>query len=473
MLFLTKRPILKAGLGLFGAALTSGCTEASGAKPGVPDPALIGDWTGILGGPSGLRVKFTVGADGAVTLFSLDQGGAAIPTEPEALQSDDIRISVKAVKGKLEGKLIGDAIVGNWSQGRSQPLTLKRGEAGLAPAPVAPLTIDALAKLRAEAGSPALAAMAQKRGGPLQSWVDGVRRADAPTKATRDDLWHIGSITKSMTATLVARLVERGAVDWTDTVSMRLGKKIATIPEPYASANFLHLMSHHAGLAGNIPMLQFLAYHDSKADVRADRIKWAGQAFAQKPTAALGAPGVYSNSGFIIAGAMLEEATGQSWEELMAVHVFKPLGMTSAGFGAPTGDQPWGHTAKLFSSGRNPIEPDSAADNPAVLGPAGRVHLNLADLIKFLRAHADRTDLLKPETWDRLHTPPFGGNGALGLVRRADGTLWHNGSNTMWYAEVAFDPTTGAVAAAVANDGVLEKSQPAVGRALAGAFAAA
>ncbi|MBU6407883.1 MAG: beta-lactamase family protein [Alphaproteobacteria bacterium] len=464
----TKRPLLKAGLAVLDAAFTT----PAWARPVVVDPALVGDWSGILGGQGGLRVKFAIAADGAVMVYSLDQGGWPIPATADQLSADEISIRVPAVKGKLEGKLKGDEIAATWSKGQPQPLTLKRGEAGLKAAPVPALTTESLAALHAAAGSPAMAAIAQARGAAARAWVDGVRRVDTPAKATADDLWHIGSITKSMTATLVARLVEQGAVAWTDTVAQRLGPQLPAMPEPYASANFLHLLSHHAGLAANIPMLQFLPYYGSKADVRADRLKWAGQAFAQKPTAALGAPGVYSNSGFVIAGAMLEHATGQGWEDLITAHLFEPLGMTRAGFGAPQGDQPWGHTKKLLGPGRNPIKPDRTGDNPAVLGPAGRVHLPLADLLRFLRAHADRTDFLKAETWDRLHTPPFGGDSALGLLVRDGGQLWRNGSNTRWYAEIAIDPKGGKVAAAAANDGAVEQSQPAVATALAGALAA-
>ena len=60
----------------------------------------------------------------------------------------------------------------------------------------------------------------------------------------------------------------------------------------------------------------------------------------------------------------------------------------------------------------------------------------------------------------------------MGLVARDDGSLWHNGSNTLWYAEVLIDPVRGLVAAAAANSGVLDSVQPAVGQALAEAAAA-
>jgi hypothetical protein len=111
-------------------------------------------------------------------------------------------------------------------------------------------------------------------------------------------------------------------------------------------------------------------------------------------------------------------------------------------------------------------------DNPAVLGPAGRVHMNVTDLLTFVSAHRDRSRLLKTENWDLLHTPPFGGDYAMGWVVRPDGLIWHNGSNTLWYAEAAFDRRAGRSAAAIANDGRTGTSQPAVGRALKSAFAA-
>jgi CubicO group peptidase (beta-lactamase class C family) len=55
----------------------------------------------------------------------------------------------------------------------------------------------------------------------------------------------------------------------------------------------------------------------------------------------------YSNIGYAIAGFMAERITGQTWETQMKSKIFEPLGMSSAGFGPPGGnnqiDQPWGH----------------------------------------------------------------------------------------------------------------------------------
>ena len=70
---------------------------------------------------------------------------------------------------------------------------------------------------------------------------------------------------------------------------------------------------------------------------------------AKPPLTKPGTVYAYSNAGYVFAGLMAEEVTGQPWEELMQQRLFDPLKMKSAGFG-PTGqsnseriDQPWGH----------------------------------------------------------------------------------------------------------------------------------
>ena len=135
---------------------------------------------------------------------------------------------------------------------------------------------------------------------------------------------------------------------------------------------------------------------------------------------------------------------------------------------------PVGHGATFgaFLTRRRAYPPSGdVADNPAVIAPAGRVHMPLADLLTYLAAHRDRSPLLRPESWDRLHTPPAG-DYALGWVVNSAGQLWHNGSNTLWYAEASVDRAAGVVAAAVANDGHLPASEPAVAAAREGAACA-
>jgi CubicO group peptidase (beta-lactamase class C family) len=288
-----------------------------------------------------------------------------------------------------------------------------------------------------------------------------------------------------MTATLVAAAVEAGVVGWDDTVGGLLGAMAGgAAPEPYRDVTFDHLLSHRAGLAPNLPIPDLMAYPLEEADPRASRRDYVARALAAPAVAAPGAAFAYSNSGYVLAAAMLEAKLDAPWEAIIAERLFAPLGLASAGFGAPdpgpapdSPQAPVGHTASVgaligASKRRRPVPPGGGrTDNPAVLAPAGGVHMSLGDLLAYLDAHRLKGPLLQAGSWTRLQSPAFGGDYALGWFVKPDGALWHNGSNTLWYAEAVIDPGAGVSAAAAANDGLMACSSIATSEALASARA--
>jgi CubicO group peptidase (beta-lactamase class C family) len=145
---------------------------------------------------------------------------------------------------------------------------------------------------------------------------------------------------------------------------------------------------------------------------------------------------------------------------LIQREVFDPLGMQSAGFGAPGTradlDQPWGHA----DDGRRPVPPGPRADNPPAIGPAATVHASLRDWARFVGVHLagarGEGSYLAPETFRKLHTAPVGQDYALdwGLSRynwAAGRVLSHRGSNTMWMALVRIAPERGFAVLATTN----------------------
>jgi CubicO group peptidase (beta-lactamase class C family) len=187
---------------------------------------------------------------------------------------------------------------------------------------------------------------------------------------------------------------------------------------------------------------------------------------AQKPTVAPGTKHQYSNNGYTIAGAMCERVTGQAWEDLMREQLFAPLEMTTAGFGPPGTadkvDQPWGHLVR--GATWNPVPPGRAADNPAVIGPAGTVHCSLADWAKYaafhLRGARGEERMLPADAFETLQTPLPDDDKAYGygwLVTERDWAggkaLTHAGSNTMWFAVVWIAPKRNAAYLAATNFG--------------------
>ena len=292
--------------------------------------------------------------------------------------------------------------------------------------------------------------------------VAGRRVAGQAVPVEAGDLWHVGSNTKSMTATLVARLAEAGRIGWDDTVGQVLGPVIADIHPAYRDATYVALLQHRAGLPANIgwfASLRLLGSAEGR-DLIADRRSYAARVLSRAPVADP-AGFAYSNAGYVVAGAMLEQTTGESWESLMRAEVFAPLGLDSAGFGPPgrrgAADQPRGHRKGLTGALRA-VEPGPVADNVPALGPAGTVHLSLADMLDYLTAHArPDTGFLSAESWARLHTPPEGGSYAMGWNVSDDGRLGHSGSNTLWFARMAVWPETNRALFLVVNAGGMDR----------------
>ena len=286
----------------------------------------------------------------------------------------------------------------------------------------------------------------------------GIRKVGLDVAVTADDEWHIGSDTKAMTAAMIGALVERGKLRWETTVEEVFPDEAASMSPELRKVTLLQLLSHRSGLPANIPW-GLVPRRGTTRDQRLTVIRGLGSVrLAAEP----GAKYLYSNLGYVIAGAMAEKAADAVWEDLLRKIVFEPLGMTGAGFGGvgtpARVDQPYGHGEDGLPARGN--GPDM--DNPPVMGPAGTVHLRLADWAKFaadqLRGDRGEKALLKPETYKRLHTPPFGGDYALGWLTAdrewGGGTvLTHAGSNTMNYAVVWLAPARGFAVLVVCNQG--------------------
>lgn len=311
---------------------------------------------------------------------------------------------------------------------------------------------ELLTTQRKSNGLPAIAAGVMKQGKLLALGAVGVRKAGTQSAVTRDDKFHIGSDTKAMTATLVAMLVGEGKLRWNQTLGEVFPERAAKMNVDYRSVTLEMLLTHRAGMA-----------HDShdygaKNDpVTLQRLKYLDATLNQPPASKVGEFS-YSNAGYIVVGAMLERVTGSSWETTIRERLFKPLAMTSAGFGPPSKpnmlDQPWGH---VFADGH--YKP-RYGDNPPALGPAGTVHCSIADYLKFADFHASGgrrpAGLLAPELVEKLHTPPTGATYAMGWGTGKRGwakgaVLTHAGSNTMNYFIVWIAPNIEFSVAAAAN----------------------
>lgn len=284
----------------------------------------------------------------------------------------------------------------------------------------------------------------------------GIRKVGDETPMTAEDLMHIGSCTKAMTAALLATLVAERKLAWSTKLVDLFPSASEMIHPDYHAVTLELLLRHRAGLPANISWGELVG--NTATEQRYDMLsRVLAKPAPTTPATAFG----YSNVGYALAGLMAEKVTGKSWEQLMTERIFTPLGMTSAGFGPPGPlgkvKQPWGHRQVQLE-----FVPDQV-DNPPSLGPAGTVHCSVADWAKFAQIFTNdgrkENPVLEESMVERLVSlVEKDDRYALGwtVVDRkwADGVTYsHRGSNTRWYCNVWISPELNLTFLVAANVG--------------------
>lgn len=283
------------------------------------------------------------------------------------------------------------------------------GAASSAPAEL-PSYEQLLEQVRAEFGVPAVAAAVVKDSEIVAAAAVGIRRVDQRVAVQLEDKFHIGSVSKPITATVVATVVEGGLLKWETTVVDVFPDLADRIKPSYAAVTLEQLLSHRAGILPWEEDEEIALAPDFTGSAKQQRRAATLWLLSQAPVAQPGTEHVYSNAGYVIAAAMAEEVTGLAWEDLVLQRLAKPLEMASVGFGWPARGhtaQPWGH--KATSDGFVPHEPDDDYQLGPLLAPAGDLHMTILDLARFAELHLEglqgNARLLMPETFRKLHAP--------------------------------------------------------------------
>jgi CubicO group peptidase (beta-lactamase class C family) len=322
----------------------------------------------------------------------------------------------------------------------------------------------------------------------------GVRKRGTAERITLDNRFHLGSCTKAMTATLVAMFVEEGKLNWTTTLGELFADTVKPMHPAWEKVTLRQVLAHRAGLRfepdGLAQVFNELVRgrppRSRLGTLPQQRLEIARQALSRPPGIPPDTKYWYSNVGYVLAGAVLEQLTGRAWEELMRERLFQPLGISTGGFGAlpntvgtDKNEQAWGHSPILGK----PVDPRSpAAELPLFYGPAGLAHATITDWAKFIALHLRgdpanphcQAALLKLDTFAELHgvAPTRTSKGwvirglnflatgdaapavtycagwLISTASWAKGTqpgdtgrrLWHGGSNGRWNCGVVIAP---------------------------------
>lgn len=329
---------------------------------------------------------------------------------------------------------------------------------------VKPTTQPILERIRVKHNLPAMAALVIKNGKVVSNEATGTTRIDGTVAVDQNSKWHLGSCTKAITAVIVATVVDEGKISWDTKIIDVFPELKDSIRQEYHSVTLRMLLAHRGGLQHTMSSKRnLMQLRQMQGTLVERRLRYVIDVLQDSSVIKPGTAYSYSNAGYSLAAAMVDRVTKRSYEDLAYERLFKPLGMTSAGFGpqnyAGGESQPMPHYSSEGS--QVPIDSGTFADNPDVINPGGRLHMTLSDWGKFAQfamGKFDNLNILKPETRKALQVPHEGWDYDWGwrisTPNWAEGYLLsHSGSNTMNFATVWFTPANNFAMIIASNAG--------------------
>jgi CubicO group peptidase (beta-lactamase class C family) len=244
-------------------------------------------------------------------------------------------------------------------------------------------------------------------------WADVEHRVPVDSSKT---LFRPGSVSKLFTWTAVMQLVEQGKLDLDADVNTYLTQ--FKIPATYSAPITLrHVLTHTLGLEDGgigylmvrnpdqiVPLAQSLARHIPA------RVRPVG-------TGCEGLSSSYSNWGASLAGLVVANVSGMSFEDYVQANILRPLGMDSSTFKEPLPEALAQRMSVGYSFEAGAFKPHDY-EYIANFGPAGSLAATAPDMARFIVAHlaeggtAD-AQILNPETTRAMHARVFSPNPAV------------------------------------------------------------
>ncbi|GLY93188.1 serine hydrolase domain-containing protein [Actinoplanes sp. NBRC 103695] len=223
------------------------------------------------------------------------------------------------------------------------------------------------------------AALGILQGDEVAEAAYGVLNLRTGVPVTTDSLFQLGSISKVWTATLVMQLVDEGklALD-TPLIEVMPELRLADA-EVTKQITMRHLLTHTSGIDGDI-------FTDTG---RGDDCleKYAALLADANQNHPIDATWSYCNSGFSLAGRVIEKLTGDTWDAAVREKLVKPLGLTHTVTLADEAIMFRAAVGHLYEGGENTVAPIWGI--PRSAGPAGAVTATVGDLLKFAKMHLD------------------------------------------------------------------------------------
>jgi CubicO group peptidase (beta-lactamase class C family) len=287
----------------------------------------------------------------------------------------------------------------------------------------------------------------------------GLLNIDTGVTATTDSLFQIGSISKVWTTTLIMQLVEEGKLDLDAPVIEVLPELVLSDPDVTKQVTTRHLLTHTSGIDGDV-------FTDTgRGDDCVER--YVAQLADAAQTHPLGATWSYCNSGFAIAGRIIEKITGKTWDAVIRERLFTPLGLTHT---VTLPEEALLYRTAVGHVGETELTRAPVWGLPRSLGPVGLITSTVRDVLAFARLHLtgglaeDGTRLLSAESAasmaakhaDLPDTHTLGDSWGLGWIRynfNGHRGIGHDGGTIGQSAFLRIIPEAGVAIALLTNGG--------------------
>jgi len=387
------------------------CSAGAATAVAADAPSAAGHWEGAIELPGmklSVDVDLAAGEGGAITgdISIPAQGTKDLPLAQGAATGDAVTFQIVGPPGEptFKGTLSPDGakISGTFTQGgQSFPFVLDRKAS---PADAAKGSLESLddfiSKALVDWEVPGLAITVVRDGKVVYAKGFGLRSVKDNLPVTTKTLLAIGSCTKAFTTFVMGTLVDEGKLDWDKPVRDYLPSFKLRDASASERITLRDLVTHRSGLPrhdavwynatglSRKELVGRLAYLEANEDLRA---KWQ-----------------YNNLMFLTAGTLVEQVTGQSWEDAVRDRILEPLGMSASNFSV-AGSQKASDFALPYEE-----RDDKVVEVPfrviTNMGPAGSINSSVEDLSRWLIAllsggKAGDRQVIGKETLNEILTP--------------------------------------------------------------------
>ncbi|MFI5979052.1 serine hydrolase domain-containing protein [Streptomyces sp. NPDC051452] len=220
-----------------------------------------------------------------------------------------------------------------------------------------------------------------------RQWFGTAGVADTRTgrKRSQQDRFRIGSISKTFVATVVLQLSAEGRLSLDDTTEQWLPGVVHDHHRDAARVNIRMLLNHTSGIFNYTDDQKALNRHETHLPQSLVQI-----AMSHPPTCTPGSGFAYSNTNYVLAGMIIELATGRSLAEEVTERISRPFGLADTYL--PHGSDPTihgphsRHYTKLFQTDPGAPVHDATEFDSSIFWAAGGMISTAGDLNRFFRA---------------------------------------------------------------------------------------